>query len=329
MLVGSEETLHLLRHQEGRPDLPLQERGRGHCPDGYTRRDLRHGSSRFSDYILPNSYYDDLLPRLAASDRDYKLAGEIKANVNEAKFRTLADAGFKEVQPGIESFSTTLLRAMDKGVKSSQCVYLLKLGRRHGVKILYNILYGFPGEEEAATRDTLRELPKMAHLDAPSTCIPVQVTRYAPLHMAPERFGLEPHTPHENYDIVFSKGFLRESGFRIEDFCYYFEPNIPVGVGLRKSHRRLVSACRTWVRDEQKRELAFTDADRTAIHDSRSGKVVEHTLGQAERACLVACDTPTTLTRLLRSGVDEAVFDRLGARGLFFRDGDEVVSLVV
>ena len=81
---------------------------------------------RFSDYILPHSYFDDLLPVLARADSKYRLKCEIKANQSAERMTKLARAGFLEVQPGIESFSSEVLKLMDKGVSGIQNVAILK-----------------------------------------------------------------------------------------------------------------------------------------------------------------------------------------------------------
>jgi radical SAM superfamily enzyme YgiQ (UPF0313 family) len=78
----------------------------------------RYGDSlplRFADYIFPARFRAELLPRLASIDPLYELRCEIKANQTTEKIQAFADAGFTELQPGIESFDTNVLRLMDKG----------------------------------------------------------------------------------------------------------------------------------------------------------------------------------------------------------------------
>ncbi len=107
----------------------------------------RHGdyAFRFSDYILPKAYYSDLLPELAANPQKFRLHCEVKANHPPERVRLLADAGFVEIQAGIESFSTTILKRMDKGVRAIDNASLLKAGYINGVIVNYNLLYGLPG----------------------------------------------------------------------------------------------------------------------------------------------------------------------------------------
>jgi radical SAM superfamily enzyme YgiQ (UPF0313 family) len=104
---------------------------------------------RFADYILPSRYFDTLLPDLVRLGRPYRLSSEMKANLSGERFTLLKEAGFHEVQLGIESFSSDVLRKMRKGVSAAQNVYDLVLGRRLGMRVLYNLLYGFPDDKPA------------------------------------------------------------------------------------------------------------------------------------------------------------------------------------
>jgi radical SAM superfamily enzyme YgiQ (UPF0313 family) len=86
-----------------------------------TLRELRSRRSRisFSDYILARNHYEELLPILAEEEQPFRLSCEIKASQSLSRMDLLARAGFVELQPGIESFSTELLKAMDKGSAAS------------------------------------------------------------------------------------------------------------------------------------------------------------------------------------------------------------------
>jgi hypothetical protein len=71
---------------------------------------------RFADYILPRQYYETLLPELATRDEKYVLHREMKANVKSHEAALMSEAGIIVAQPGIESFSTPVLKEIAKGV---------------------------------------------------------------------------------------------------------------------------------------------------------------------------------------------------------------------
>ncbi len=172
---------------------------------------------RFSDYILPNEYFNTLLPAIVKIGSPYHISTEMKSNITADKFQLLARAGFLEVQPGIESFNSNVLRKMKKGVTGIQNVFTLMLGKRHTVRILYNILFGFPGDVEDDYVDLLKILPRLMHLDPPMTYIEVKITRWAPLHLQPEAFGIGPPEPENVYQMLFSRLNIwkrRDSGWK-------------------------------------------------------------------------------------------------------------------
>lgn len=289
---------------------------------------------RFADYILPNSYYGTLIPAL--SKRDYSLACEIKANVQEANLRALADAGFVDVQPGIESFSSEILRLMDKGVRAARCVYLMRVGRALGIKVFYNVLHSFPGEGIEPYRRMLRMVPRLRHLDSPMSKIPVQVTRGAPLQVVPERWGLPVSNPEPRYDILLSEDRIASSGFSAADYAYYFTRVHDVPEKLRSLHRKLATEFQAWTRmDEQQTATLVRSSEDGGqrIQDGRYGDQVTHELSSLEVELLDAMDKPIALGRLRAevrgySGdtVDHAL-SRLDELGLYFEDEGEAVSL--
>ena len=95
---------------------------------------------------MPKEFYTELLPELARQPRRFRLHSEIKANHPPSRVSALARAGFGDLQPGIESFSTAVLKRMQKGVTAIQNVSLLKAGYLNEVIVNYNVLFGLPGD---------------------------------------------------------------------------------------------------------------------------------------------------------------------------------------
>ncbi len=210
--------------------------------DKYSRSDFR-----ISDYILPNNYYDTLLPQLSESDKKYSLSCEIKSNVKYDHFRKLKAAGFVEVQPGIESFSTPILKKMDKGVSGIQNVFTLILGQTFDIKVHYNILYGFPDDEEEDYENLIYTLPLLYHLDPPQNITPIAITRFAPLQTDPKRFGIESKIVHDPlYNLIFSEEYLRDNNFDLDNYCYYFDIPYTHSSKLKRLHRTLELQATHW-----------------------------------------------------------------------------------
>jgi ribosomal peptide maturation radical SAM protein 1 len=227
----------------------------------------RYGFSafRFSDYILPHQYFKTLLPRLVDQKQPYHIISEMKANITKQQFSLLAVAGFEEVQPGIESLSNKVLRKMDKGVNAVQNVYTLLLGKYFGIAVRYNILYGLPDEDINEINAIVCLMPKLFHLDPPSTCLQIQITRFAPLQTDPDRFKIPPATYEPSYDIVFSPQFLMHSGFDLNQYCYYFERTYENAPSVSQLYKKMEELAQQWRTQQENREVLLTYRETNGI----------------------------------------------------------------
>ncbi|KUF17949.1 RiPP maturation radical SAM C-methyltransferase [Streptomyces silvensis] len=138
------------------------------------------------DNILDMGYFNTVLKTLAGLPLDLRLHFEVKANLRREQFQLLADSGAVQVQPGIESLSTQVLRIMDKGVTGCQNVRALRDAQSAGVSVAWNYLYGFPGEAPADYESVIRQLPLLHHLDPPVAAGRIVIERFSPYFDRPE-----------------------------------------------------------------------------------------------------------------------------------------------
>ena len=250
---------------------------------------------RFSDYILPREYFTELLPELGRVEPRYRLHCEIKANQTSENVSLLARAGFEEVQPGIESFSSEVLRLMDKGVTGIQNVALLKYGYLERVVIHYNFLYGIPGETAEAYREMLDHIPRLYHLTPPVSRTEAIVTRFAPMQANTGRFGSSRSPVHHRcYDVLFSQRFLCRTGFSLDGYAYYFEPYLTFTDEMNKLYAQVVTQINHWKRLHRERQVIFSfldDGTRLMFEDSRHIEVpTTRILEGVHRKVYLACD---------------------------------------
>lgn len=272
---------------------------RARSPDR-TLETLRHLKNRygdhvyrFADYIMPKNYYRELLPELAKEDPPFVLEGEIKANHPPERVALFRKAGFVAVQPGIESFSTPVLKVMDKGVRGIDNVMLLKHAYRNRLVIYYNLLYNLPGEDPSWYEEMLARIPSIYHLIPPVSCTEVVVTRHAPLHMTPSRFGITKTATHlKCYDAIFPQAFLDATTFDLDKYAYYFERPYDLPGHLEDYYRAVDIQVAHWKAQHKSRsvELSF-EGDRTGmtVTDSRFGEEQTYALTGAAAALLDAC----------------------------------------
>jgi ribosomal peptide maturation radical SAM protein 1 len=144
-----------------------------------------------ADNILSMDYYREFMDWSAASPRPIRFFYEIKANANRHHVERLASAKISGVQPGIESFSSSVLSLMQKGTTGIQNVAFLKYAREYGIFVAYNILVDFPGEDPVAYEQLAVEMRKLFHLRPPSSVPEVEYHRFSPYHREPDRFGIK------------------------------------------------------------------------------------------------------------------------------------------
>ena len=156
----------------------------------------RHGSFNFEavDNIIDMNLFDGALDRLADADHGFDIFYEVKANLSRDRVAALSRAGVRRVQPGIESFSTDVLKLMRKGITGIQNVNFLRWVRHEGISASWNLLWGFPGETAEAYAAQAALLPRLRHLQPPTGGGRVWMERFSPLfrnrapdmHVAPE-----------------------------------------------------------------------------------------------------------------------------------------------
>jgi ribosomal peptide maturation radical SAM protein 1 len=311
-------------------------------------RDLRErysiSSFRISDYILPSTYFKTLLPRLAAlpDSAKYRLTCEIKANMSYEKFELMKNAGFTEVQPGVESFSSSVLKKMDKGVSAIQNIYTLLLGARFGIKVHFNFLFGFPTDRIEDYHAMATTLPLIYHLEPPNDeMCPVQITRFAPLQTNPERFGIKaPSRHHSDYDVVFSTNFLANRRFDLSNYCYYFEHTYTHSADLEELYSLLAVQVRYWRKAHEEWRAALeweATSDGIAFSDSRYGPTVRRLCFGQKHAKVYrdlgdGIQTLSALQECADNSDEEGYFDALKdleSERLVFREGPHLLGLAV
>jgi ribosomal peptide maturation radical SAM protein 1 len=133
-----------------------------------------------SDNILDQGYLRTFVPALKARTLGAKLFYEVKANLKKNDLRSLRDAGIDKIQPGIESFSTKVLKEMRKGISGIQNVQLLKWCCELGLIPVWGILWGFPQEQPSDYAEMADLIPSLTHLTPPIGITPIRLDRFSP-----------------------------------------------------------------------------------------------------------------------------------------------------
>ena len=290
------------------------------------------------DNILPKNYLTEVFPNLHTPS-NMTLFYEVKADINEEEVAILARARVTTIQPGIESLASSTLRLMRKGTSAFTNLLLLKNCLKNNVVPAWNLLIGFPGEDEDVYRKYLSDLPNLTHLYPPTGVYPVRFDRYSPYFVDAKKYGLDLH-PMDFYALVYP--FNKEI---LANLAYYF-----VDRNLRaeyvKATSRWIGGIREAVNIWSKQwtdsnvgshpQLCFTDnSGPGVILDSRSGSPIEHRVSGKARQLLEFLNKPRRMHEIVAelgaTSEDETAeeMNALKERGLVFQEGDRCLSLVM
>jgi ribosomal peptide maturation radical SAM protein 1 len=217
----------------------------------------RYGVGRFysMDLIMPRDYLRTLLPQIAERGHDWMFFYEIKANMRRSELETLAAAGVRWVQPGIESLDADLLTLMRKGVKPFQNILLLKWCKELGIDCGWNLLFGLPGESQASYTRMAELIPKLTHLQPPSGGGRFQLHRFSPYFEHPEAHGIHWDGAHRMFQYAFPVDKAD-----LDQLVYLHDFTLDPALGEPVDTTEVEAAVQTWRRANQSgASLALTE----------------------------------------------------------------------
>ncbi len=295
------------------------------------------------DNICPKSYFTNLFP-LLDTPREVMIWYEVRADLEERDLEALSGARVKAVQPGVEALATSTLKLMGKGTTAFRNIMLLKDCLMHDVYPVWNLLVGFPGEEECVYEKYLRDMPLLVHLPPPVGVYPISFGRYSHYFQHGEKYGMDLR-PYDYYALVYP--FEEDA---VINLAYYFLDHNGSGeyvVNLNRWYDRLKTAMDVWLSKWKDAGLAPASSpklylkrrgDDVFVLDSRSGEKREHPVGDLGLKVLERLAKPAGVPRLVEElsealGVSGKAIDRAFASlldaGFLFQEKDRFLSLVL
>jgi ribosomal peptide maturation radical SAM protein 1 len=284
------------------------------------------------DNILDMSYLRTLLPAILASGADYEIFYEVKANLTRAQLRLMGQSGVRHIQPGIESFSSPVLRLMHKGVRAAQNVNVLRWAHYYGIQVGWNILWGFPGEAEQDYAVQAAAIPHLVHLPPPMSAARIWMERFSPLFASAEARS---RTPEGSYRYVYP------DTVDLDRVAYFFDFDLRDTLP-DSAYDGVLTAVGAWSdawQADQPPVLKYWSApDFLQIYDGRQpGQEGTYTFDGAIARIYLACsDRPMTAAAVRRSlGLAQPpefvqeVFGEFSRRGLMFLDESLALALAL
>jgi ribosomal peptide maturation radical SAM protein 1 len=287
------------------------------------------------DNILSMAYLESFLPALLKENCQYCLFYETKANLRREQIRLLSEAGVRCIQPGIESFSSNVLALMRKGVRAAQNVNLLRWASYYNINVIWNIIWGFPGESETDYRLQSALLPHLVHLDPPLSASRIWMERFSPIFADRGHFPMRCVGPEASYGHVYPRHMQHER------LAYFFDYELtdPLPDSVYAPIIAQVRAWQSaWERPERPTMTFRHSREFLQIDDRRQcGEALTYTLaGPLASLYAASSERPVRSSRLQESlAVDwsiekiEATLDQLCTKGLMMRDGEDFLSLAL
>jgi len=289
------------------------------------------------DNIMPTNFPTEVFPHLKTPP-SVSIFYEVKADLTPEDMQALSGARVKVIQPGIEALSTATLKLMKKGTTAFQNLAFLKNCLLYDLYPVWNLLVGFPGEEEAVYKKYMEDLPLLVHLPAPNQASRVLFDRYSPYHSQAHQYGLDLR-PCDFYTLIypFDKECLSNLAYHFVDhnfaapyFGYMTKWLAPLEELVTKWQQR-------WDVEEAFHPKLYlkNHDDSSVVHDTRGGDLIEHLLNPTRLLMLEQLHKPKRLSQLARD-LPEVETPRLSdemewfkERGLIFQEGDRFLSLVL
>ncbi len=264
----------------------------------------RHGVRRFAlaDNILDHRYFETLLPMLRDSGLHLAFEYEMRTQLSRRQVDVLISAGLGAAQLGVESFSTPILKQLNKGTRAIDNLQALKWLTEAGAELKWNLLWGIPDEDPAAYQAMADLLPAIAHFSPPIAVGQVRADRFSPYFREPERYGIGNLRPHRAFRFVYP---LPDSS--LQRLAYYFEHDFLDGRNPLSYVGPLLDAVGTWqsVHDGARLSASLQEDGTLVLSDTRPCAIsFQHRLHGMERKLYLYCDRGRSLEELCRFARD-------------------------
>jgi ribosomal peptide maturation radical SAM protein 1 len=287
------------------------------------------------DSILDPRFIRDVAPRLEQSGATYRLFYEVKANLTRAQVRALSEGGVRHVQPGIESLSSPVLALMRKGTRAVTNVNLLRWCRYYGIRVHWNLLWGFPGETAEQYNLQAELIPNLIHLEPPVKEGPISVERFSPLFEDRVTFPVAMLRPSQ------ALGYVYPASVRLEDAAYDFEYAWPDALADTAYHGITTASeawREAWRRPAQPSLRWWHTPGLLQIEDQRRvGDGGIHSFEDPLARLYLACSDKPMKAGKLRADLElpysteevSEVLEQFCERGLMMRDDDLFLALAL
>ena len=288
----------------------------------------------FTDNSLPPAEADRFFAATARQDQDLSFFGEIRTLKKPETFARYRQGGLNSVQIGIEAFSDSLLKKMNKGVTVLDNVAALKYCLAADIRLDGNLILEFPSSTDDEVAETLRVLDFVLPF-RPLAAAAFFLGHGSPVWQRPGDFGISASQPHPWNRRLYPRQILARLTLLIA-----------TGTGGRGHQANLWRPVRQKMREweqfhrqrsEMSPALSYREGGEFIIirQERPSQPVLHHRLHGLSRQLYLACATPVARKSLLKEHKSitgqqlDAFLRDLEQKRLLFRHGDQCLALAI
>ena len=200
-------------------------------------------------YTIPKKEHMLLFKEIKKLGRDFNFFAEARAGqLKREDYKILKDAGFTNIQIGIESLSESYLKKINKGTRVIDNIAAMKFCKEYGIENDYNLIINYPNEEENDFEETKRNIMHIKQYLDPPKLNNLLVGFESPIYNKPELYNIEELNYTDIDRLMFPENILKN------DFSFFYD--------FRKkseyAERNWKGIIEDWVKDKNKRDhVAF------------------------------------------------------------------------
>lgn len=292
-----------------------------------------------TDWILTKKNYDRLLNRLKEINLDLEIFYEVRPYHKKEEIKLMKEANIISIQPGIESFSTPVLKLMNKHLSGIRNIEFLKWCKEYGIETRYNILSGFPGEKLEWYNEMIEMIPKIYHIPPPlSIDTRIELHRFSPLYETKET-KIKNFKLRSDYECNFPINKLDQ-----EKVGYFFEhqSESPI-INNDEYYNMLGLTLEKWIKTYEKRNTSFNyniGPGFLKITDNRQKIPKIYKLSDIYKDILLLCDEVKNINLLIKDlmqiypkeiedGTAELAINELINSNILIKEKNNLLSLPI
>ncbi len=286
----------------------------------------------FIDLIIKSETCKSLFPLMASQNKDYKFFCSLRTSMTKDELLMMKKAGLCEVQIGIESLDTMLLKKMRKGIRLIDNLQILKFCEELGIELAYNLILGFPTETQADIDRTVDALDYALSYAPPLHLSDFTLVESSLIYENPQKYGVK--------DIVDCPDLVSKLPHRIAQKLRLMTKGYKTRNG-RRDYKGLKRSIRRWteIYDRAKTNcqpiLHYMDCNEfLRIEDFRKGES-SITLDGWARELYLFCDSIKSFDEIKKRFPDvnerelKRTLNKLFKLKVMFKEGNDWLSLAI